>query len=123
MNFFRKFFWHSPVHYVIAVLIAGGFSCAVLFTKGAGSTIMWMDALTTGGAIAALFGLLLLSARLGSFEIFGYSFRKFGGRTDKDFYAYMEENKQKRSAQEYTFMPYITVGLLFIVTGMLIRPL
>ncbi|MBO7401871.1 MAG: DUF3899 domain-containing protein [Lachnospiraceae bacterium] len=121
MSIIRKLILHSPGHYIAAFVIAAGFSGAMLFTRGASTTVLWMDALTVGGAVTALFGLLLLVTRLGSFDLFSYSFRRFSGRTDKDFYEFREQAEEKRSKEEYTFMPYILVGLLFIVVGLVIR--
>ena len=123
MSIIRRLFLHSPIHYVVAFVITAAVGLAVLFSRGFDKPEFWMDALTAGGAVAVFFGLLLLVARLGAFDTFSYSFKKVRGRVDKDLYEYSEASAEKRSKQEYTFMPYITVGAVVIVIGVLIRML
>ncbi len=119
MSFFRKLFLHSLKHYITAIIIVIVFSLIRLFTTSFDKLINYIDALSLSGAFVFFLGLLFLVTRLGSFDIFGYSFSTF--RKDskyKDLYDYRTRKEESRSHKEWTFMPYITVGVVFFAVGM-----
>ena len=66
----------------------------------------------------------MLTAYWGTFDIFGYAFSmlRHGGsdpgmRRDRDLYGYRERKKEERSKKEFAFMPFITVGAVFLLAG------
>ena len=76
--------------------------------------------LDLGGAVVALFGLLVLVVNLGALDTFGYGFNKMfsrdGGRY-QDLVEYETVKKAKRSTKKFIFMPYLLVGLFFILVA------
>ncbi len=121
MSFLRRFFLHSPKRYIAAFIIAAVFTVLILYSKGFDLRINYMDAFTTAGSIVILLGLLLLVAYLGAFDTFGYGFSKvFGKKRYSDLVEYNAIKKEKRRLGELVFMPYITVGAVFLLVGLLI---
>lgn len=119
MSIIRKLFLHSLKHYIAAVIIVIIFTMIRLFSTSFDLLINYIDALTLSGAFVFFLGLLFLVTRLGSFDIFAYSFSTF--RKDsryKDLYDYKTKKEESRSHKELTFMPYVTVGIIFFAIGM-----
>jgi hypothetical protein len=91
---------------------------------------MWIDkfnpsqfpaAFATSGLVLTFVGLLLLLSYLGAFDTLGYAFTTFRSRSRrpyKDLVEYTEVKTRTRKVQEYFFVPYIVVGLIFFVLGM-----
>lgn len=120
MGFWRKVFFHSPAHYAAALLLNVGLALIVLFARGFGLRIYYIDAFSVAGAVSALLGLLLWAASAGAFDTFGYGFSFFGGRKHRDLYEYTVQKREKRSRQNKIFVPYIAVGLAFLAISFLI---
>jgi len=118
MSFIRKLFFHSLKNYIIACVIGIGFTLLRLFTTSFDLMINYIDALTLAGGLVFFLGMLGLCSRLGAFDIFGYSFSIF--RKDskyKDMYDYKTKKEESRSRKDLTFMPFVTVGILFFAVG------
>ena len=121
MSFLRRFFLHSPKRYITAFLLASGLTILLLSVKGFDLRIHYMDSLTTAGAVVFLIGLLQLVTYLGAFDTFGYAFSYFrSNRRYEDLVEYSAAKREKRRVGELTFMPFITVGILFLAVGFLI---
>lgn len=120
MTWFRKLFLHSLVRYIVAFAICATFSLVYLIINGWNYKIYYVDAFTVGGSISVLFGGLVLVTYLGAFDTFGYAFSTFGrNRKYKDLVDYTEKKQIKRGKNRFIFMPYITVGVIFIIVGLI----
>lgn len=124
MNLFRRLFLHSPKMYIAATVLNLLLCLVVLIVRGFDLPVFYFDALTVSGSVSILLGLLMLTAYWGTFDIFGYAFStiRHGGsdpsmRRDRDLYGYRERKKEERSKKEFAFMPFITVGVVFLLAG------
>jgi len=121
MLFLRKYFFHSPVHYVVALVLNVFFSLLVLWLKGFDKLFFYVDAFSVAGALSVLFGLLLLVSALGAFNTFGYAFSYFRAeRRYKDLYEYTLAKQEKQAMRQKTYMPYIVVGAVFLIMSWLL---
>ena len=112
----RKYLLHSPVHYIIASAISL-LTALILFIENSGSLLLRLgDALTTGGAVSVLLGLLFWVAAQGEFDIFGYAFRA-ASRKYKDLYEYSRIKAEKRSRRDPAYLIYIVTGLIIALPG------
>lgn len=116
MGFLRRIFFHSPVRYAVALVLNIVIALIVLLVRGFDLKIYYVDAFSAAGGVSVFFGLLLWVAAAGAFDTVGYGFSTFGSnRKYKDLYEYTVRKKEKRSRQKMTYMPYITVGIVFLV--------
>ena len=119
----HKIFFHSPIRYIVGVILALiiGFLC--LLSKGFEYRISYVDAFSVSGAIVFFLGLLQAASFYGAFELFGYSFSAMRGknRRYKDYYEYQQAKLEKRGQQELVYVPFIVVGVLFFITGMVLN--
>ncbi len=116
MNFLKKYILHSPAHYGVALGLNTFFVLLVLFLRGFDYLIYYVDAFGVAGGISMFFGALLLLSSLGAFYTFGYSFSTLRGeRKYKDLYEYTKAKSDKQAKQQKIYMPYILVGLLFLI--------
>lgn len=121
MNFFRKYFFHSPVSYGIALALNVFFVLLVLCLKGFDQTIFYVDAFSVAGAVSVLFGLLLWTSEAGAFSTFGYAFSTFRSeRKYKDLYEYTKAKEEKRAKHKKTYMPFIVVGVVFFLVSVVL---
>ncbi len=119
MNFFRKYFLHSPVRYLVAFVIAATLTLVRMFTLGV-SYFSVTDGLGVGGIITILFGMLVLIANLGAFNIFVYSISSFSsGRKYKTYADYTEAKQEERKPNIRHFVPYVVVGAIFMIASMI----
>ena len=116
---FRKLFLHSPVRYIVGFVMAVIIALLILWSKGFEYKISYVDAFQVSGALVFFMGCLSLASFFGAFEIFGYSFSGFRRReyAYKDYYEYQKIKAEQRSKMEYKFVPFMTVGLVFFITG------
>lgn len=121
MNFLRKYVLHSPGHYVAAVGLNVFFTLLVLYLRGFEYRISYVDAFSVAGAISVFFGLLLLVTSLGAFTTFGYAFSALrGDRKHKDLYEYTQAKAEKQAKQKKIYVPYILVGIVFLIISFII---
>lgn len=122
MGLIRKLFLHSPVQYAVACVISTAIVILMLVLRGFDLLIFYVDAFTTAGAVTLLFGLLVLVWYFGAFDSFGYALSTVRAekRKYRTLYDYAQAKKEKRSIGEFVFMPYITVGTLVLLIGLLI---
>lgn len=121
MNFLRKYVFHSPVHYVIALMLNIFFTLLVLFLNGFDYLLSYVNAFSVAGALSVLFGMLMLVSSLGAFNTFGYAFSYFRAeRKYKDLYEYTVAKEKKQAKQKKTYVPYILVGLVFFLISFIL---
>jgi len=117
----KKIFVHSWKHYAAACGIGLLLTFLMLLKNGFGLRIFYMDGLTVAGAVLILLGLLMLTTRLGAFDIFSFSFSTLRSeRRYHTLYDYTEAKSQKRRKSEWTFMPYLLIGAVFLGIGLLL---
>ena len=117
----RKLFLHSPKVYLIALVLGAALAAFNLWSRGGGLLIRWADALSTAGAFLILMGLLGLVARLGAFDTVGYGFSRIWKPRYDDLVEYTQAKAEKRSRAPLGFMPFVTVGALFLIAGLVLR--
>ena len=119
MNFFRKYFLHSPIRYLVAFGISATFTLVRMFTLGV-TFFSITDGLGVGGLITVLFGMLVLITNLGGFNIFVYSFSSFSSKRKYRTYAdYTEAKQEERKPNIRHFVPYVVVGAIFMIVSMI----
>ena len=122
MNTIKRLFLHSPRHYAIAAGIGLAVAAAVLTKTGFVLLFGYIDALTTAGAVLVLLGLLMLTARLGAFDVFAFALTTLhGSRRYPTLYDYTEAKGTERKKREWTFLPYMATGAVFLIVGFLLR--
>ncbi|MCR4625812.1 MAG: DUF3899 domain-containing protein [Lachnospiraceae bacterium] len=120
---FRKLFLHSPVRYIVGVVLALiiGFLC--LLSKGFEYRISYVDAFSVAGGAVFFLGLLQMVSHYGAFDIFGYSFSSFR-RKEREYTDYIDYQTKKRAVKsnsKLTYMPFIAVGAIFFIIGMILN--
>ena len=121
MNILRKLFHHSWKRYLSAFLVGLAISALALKAKGFDLRLYYHEALTAAGAVLILIGLLIWTTHLGSMDSFTYVFKHF--REAKEHWTlseYREAQAAKRRGHGWDLMPYIWVGLIFLVVGALL---
>ena len=118
-----RLFLHSPKRYIIGVIIAIVLVIVCLIAKGTEYSINFVDAFSVAGAVVFFIGLLQVASFYGAFEIFGYSASNFRGkeRRYKDYYEYQKAKELKRSQSELVYIPFIVVGAVFFMIGMILN--
>ncbi len=119
MSWFKKLFIHSPFHYLIALVVATILFLVALFARKVYSILFIADAFAIGGGVTFLYGGLVLVNYLGAFDTIGYGFSTFLGKKRKyeDLVDYSEKKKESRKLGNFIFMPYFTVGALFLLVS------
>ena len=121
MGFFRRFFRHSPKGYAIALVLAAAITVLALVQRGFDLLFYYADSFGIAGGVVFFLGLLLLVSYLGAFDTFGYAFSALGSkRRYQDLADYTNAKKEKRSHEEWYFAPYITVGAVFLLVGLIL---
>lgn len=124
MYLLRKIFLHSPVHYAVAVVLA--VVVAVLrfaaLPADAGAQFAWYESLSVSGYVTFLIGALITVAYYGAFDIFTYAFSagRFGkGKKYKNYADYSVSKSERRSRENYYFVPYFVVGVVVFLISLL----
>ena len=119
----RKLFLHSPVRYIVALCLAIGITLIVLISRGFEYRINYVDAFSGAGILVFFLGLLQLVSFYGAFENFGYAFSLLRGqnRRYRDLYEYKKSRTEIRLRSKLIFMPFISVGLLFLIVGIVLN--
>lgn len=120
MGIFSRLFRHKAGYYAAAAAAALAVAALMLWKNGFYGPLAYMDALTVAGAVVGFLGLLGLASHFGAFDTFGYSFSTFGNRRYENLYEYSRAKQESRSRGGWTFMPFITVGAVFLLAGFLV---
>ena len=121
MGFFRRFFFHSGKRYLVGLLLAAALVFWILSQRGFDRVLCYVEALTTAGSVLIFIGLLQLVAFWGALDTFGYNLSLLGHKRYADLYDYTQRKKEKRAQSELIFMPFLTVGLFFLIAGLLLK--
>ena len=120
---FRKLFLHSPVRYIVGVVLALIIGVLCLLSNGFEYRISYVDAFSVAGAVVFFVGLLQVVSFYGAFDIFGYSFSSFRRKERKytDYVDYQTKKRAEKSNSKLTYMPFIAVGAVFFIIGMILN--
>ena len=120
---FRKLFLHSPVRYIVGVVLALVIAFLCLISKGFEYRISYVDAFSVAGAAVFFIGLLQVVSYYGAFDIFGYSFSAFRRKERKytDYVDYQNKKRASKSNSKLTYMPFIAVGAIFFIIGIILN--
>jgi uncharacterized membrane protein (DUF373 family) len=123
MSLISKLFFHSPKRYIAAVIITAVITVVRILLLSP-SWFALVDGLGMGGVLTALFGLLVLVANLGAFNLFAYSFSTHGlKRKYRTYYDYTEAKNEERRGNARFCVPYVTVGILAVIASMVMDSL
>lgn len=119
----KKFFLHSPGHYVASLILA---VAVFLFrwynlseTVGIGFAVY--DCLSVAGGVTFLVGALFTVSYFGAFDLFAYVFaRAFEKKHYKSYAHYANEKEEKRGRERYYFVPYLVVGTVVFLLSLLL---
>lgn len=110
--------------YAAALILNAAITLFVLYIRGGGLKIYYVDAFSVAGSVSILLGLLFWVTSAGAFDMVGYGFSSFRGTGKyKDLYDYSVRKREKRKRQGKTFLPYIFVGIGFVGISFLISVL
>ena len=123
MLMIKKMFFHSPIRYMVSVILALLIVFLCLLSNGFEYRISYVDAFSVAGGIVFFVGMIQLVAFLGAFDIFGYSASAFRGkeRKYKDYVDYQTKKRAEKSNSKLTYMPFIAVGAIFFIIGMILN--
>lgn len=121
----RKFFLHSPGHYIGAALVVAAVTAFRMFMLpvGVAARFAWYDSLSVAGGVTFFVGALLTVAYFGAFNLFGYVFspgRLGEHRKYKSFAHYCQIQEENRARQAYYFVPYYVVGIGVLLFSLLL---
>lgn len=124
MHSLKKLFFHSPAHYIAAVIISVAVMIFRFFTlpEDTGSQYAWYEVLSVSGYVTFLIGGLFAVAHLGAFDIFGYAFspgRMGKVRKYRDYTDYQQQKQEKRAKEGGAFVPYFLVGIVLFLISLL----
>ena len=123
MKVLKRLFVHPWKAYIAPVVVCVLLALLALIFRGFTRRANYYDALTLSGVATVLLGLLRMVWYFGAFDTFGYGFSALFRERDKRYaslYEYSEAKKEKRSKGGWTFMPYIMVGTVVFVVGLLV---
>lgn len=123
MNWIKRVFIHSWLRYLISFCLAIALSMIYLCTRGFQTLIYYIDAFAIAGSIVFLCGALSLIAYFGGFDTIRYgfaSFRRAGKAKYEDLYDYSIQKKEERKHGNFTFIPYFTVGAIFLILSFIL---
>lgn len=122
MKFFKKFFFHSWKHYIIACVFALALTIFAAFSRKIFSLLFIADSFALAGVITFLIGGLVLVGYFGGFDTLSYGISSFIRKNKKydDLFDYTEKKKLRRKSGDLTFMPYFTIGIFFLLVSFIL---
>ena len=116
----HRLFHHSPFRYLVAFCLGAVLVLLCLWRDGFTLRMAWGNGLTVAGAVLILLGLLGVTTYHGAFDIFGYAFSSPRGPHHKNLYEYASARQEKRRKKGWTFGPWLAIGMLYLLAGVLI---
>ena len=121
----RKIIFHSPIKYLIIFVLTSVICFVIALIKNF-TLIGFVDAFFISGTITFVIGLLSLLSYFGAFDTFAYSFTYIKNSYSKtnnknnDFYNYKQMKIMKRKKENFSFTPYLIIGLIFIIISIIL---
>ena len=124
MHTLRKFFFRSPGHYIVALILTAAVGAFRFFTlpEEVGTWFALYETFSVSGFVTFLIGALLTVAYFGAFDLFGYVFspgRVGEQRKYKNYTEYSHKKAEKRARDGYYFVPYFVVGAIVVLISFL----
>lgn len=120
MESLRKALFHSPGHYIVALVIAvavGLFRFSTL-PEGMSPWYVCYEVLSVSGYVTFLIGGLMTVSYFGAFDLFGFVFTprgQNGKKKYKNYTEYTEKKSEDRVREGYFFVPYFAVGIVIVL--------
>lgn len=123
-EFFQKNYIRFIACTLAGLLIMAIYNFIVQFTsdKQAWSELYaYRDGATIAGFSLFFFGLLLVLAHFGAFDIFNYFFRRKRKENGvkENYGEYVNRKKEEKGSLNLYFLPYIFVGILFLIFSLI----
>lgn len=118
----KKALFHSPWHYVAAVVLS---IVVILFRRwnlpaDIGAAFAMHECFSVAGGVTFLVGALFAVTYFGAFDLFGYVFgRAMEKQNYKSYAHYATAKQEKRSREQYYFVPYFVVGAIVFLLSFL----
>lgn len=122
MNLFKKLFFHSLNKYLTAIGIVIILTGIYVLINGR-VIQMILNGLSLAGFATVLIGGIMTTAYFGSFDSFGYSFKKvlnYKKNRKLTYVDYIENKRVSRQAEPLYFMPFYVVGIITLVISLFI---
>ena len=122
MKFIKKLFINSWIRYLVSFVIGLIIAVIYLSLNGFKYFYNYVNAISTAGISLIFIGLLSLVSYLGAFYAFGYGFSQICGNKSnyKDLYDYTTRKIEIRKRKNFIFMPYIIVGIIFVIISLIL---
>lgn len=114
MKKIKKIFFHSPIKYVVLLVISLVITSLYIIARGSSMTSL-SDAFFLAGAVIFFTGMLYLTSYYGAFDTFNYGLSRIGKKRYKDLYEYTVIKNEKRKEKNYPYIPFLVIGIFFIM--------
>ena len=113
---FKEIFIHSSIKYIVSFVVAALFMVIYCALRNTWNYIMYYsNGLFIGGFVMVSVGLLVLLNNFGAYDIWSYVFTRKRKKEGITLAEYSEIKAEARKKSRYTFVPFVTVGLFFIL--------
>lgn len=113
-NKLQKLFFHSPVRYIISLVVGIIISIIILAKTNFTYLINYVNAFSTACGALIFVGLFSLVSFYGAFTTIGYAFSTISSkRKYHDLFEYTKAKEEKSKHSNLVFMPYIVTGVFF----------
>ncbi|MGN1294919.1 MAG: DUF3899 domain-containing protein [Bacilli bacterium] len=111
----KKLFFHSPIRYIIALVVALVFILIRLISsQGFTEIIAYCDGTFFAGMVLVCVGGLSVVSYYGGFDIFSYNIMKKKEGVSS-LYDYSQIKAERRKNAPPYYMPYFAVGIFFLL--------
>ena len=121
MDLFKKVFLHSPIKYIVLLIIGILITIINCISKGFDLLVSYVDGAFVAGATIFLIGGLSTLNYFGAYDFWSYTFSKRAPNgTKKPLYEYSNEKQEKRSRAKIPFGAYYAVGVFYIICSIIL---
>lgn len=114
----KDLFFHSPIRYIVSLVITIGVLITYNCINGWEHLINYSNAFFIGGGFVIALGLFSLLDFYGFFNIARYMFvKKNPDGTKKSLYEYSEERTEKIKYKKFRYVPYLFIGVVVIIVS------
>jgi hypothetical protein len=120
-DWFKKIFMHSPVKYVVLLILGLLIILANLLLNGFDHFLFYLNGVQIAGLSIVLMGGLSMLGYVGAFDFWGYTFSKKeedGRRIPIS--QYIEIKNSKRQRKNIPFTPYFLVGAAYLIISFIL---
>ncbi len=115
-NNISKFYGKYIVSFILGLVL----TIIYLINNGFSYYINYVNGISIAGLVILFLSLLSLVTSFGAFDFFNYSFVKVFNRTKyKHMNDFLEDKRIYREKNKFGFVPYVIVGLLYIIVALI----